>query len=212
MQLGMGERDAALATFRAAVEATPGWGPAHVALGNALLAVGEHEGAAEHYKQAQLVDRDFQEGLAYSFAAQLTDAELETPDAGYVKNDYFAIDGDERRVLFMHPDSSARYTVDVPVDSTLTFAVATDPGSWEQPGDGVTFTVYVETDQSTEQIFSTYIDAKQDEAARRWHPYSLDLSEYEGQTVTIILETGSGPAGDCRFDWAGWGTPRLLAP
>ena len=33
-----------------------------------------------------------------------------------------------------------------------------------------------------------------------------------GQTVTIIFETGAGPAGDYGYDWAGWGAPRLLKP
>ena len=31
-------------------------------------------------------------------------------------------------------------------------------------------------------------------------------------TVTIIFETGAGPAGDYRYDWAGWGAPRLVVP
>ena len=66
--------------------------------------------------------------------------------------------------------------------------------------------------QGTEQVFSTYIDPKQDEADRRWHPYVIDLSDYAGQVVTIIFETGTGPAGDYRYDWAGWGAPRLLKP
>jgi hypothetical protein len=59
-------------------------------------------------------------------------------------------------------------------------------------------------------VFSAHIDPKQNQADRRWHPFRVDLSDYGGQSVVLILETGSGPAGDNRFDWAGWGTPRLL--
>ena len=94
----------------------------------------------------------------------------------------------------------------------LAFDVATAPESWEQPGDGVAFAVYIVSDQSTQQVFSTYIDPKQDETARRWHSHTIDLSTYASQTINVIFETGSGPAGDYRYDWAGWGAPRLLKP
>jgi len=70
--------------------------------------------------------------------------------------------------------------------------------------------VYVDAGPPTEPGFSTYIDPKQDPAARRWHSYVLDMSAYAGQTINITLETSPGPAGDARYDWAGWGVPRLL--
>jgi hypothetical protein len=28
----------------------------------------------------------------------------------------------------------------------------------------------------------------------------------------LFVERGNGPAGDYRYDWAGWGAPRLLKP
>ena len=84
--------------------------------------------------------------------------------------------------------------------------------TWDQPGDGVTFAVYVESEQGTEDVFSTYIDPKQDGTARRWQPHAVDLSKYAGQTVTIVFETGTGPVGDYRSDWAGWGAAALWRP
>ena len=59
-------------------------------------------------------------------------------------------------------------------------------------------------------VFSSYIDPKHEPAARRWHSHRIDLGTYAGQTVTLIFETSAGPAGDGRYDWAGWGLPRLL--
>jgi hypothetical protein len=52
----------------------------------------------------------------------------------------------------------------------------------------------------------------QHQADRRWLPFRVDLSDYGGQSVVLILETGSSPAGDDRYDWASCGTPRLLVP
>jgi len=243
MQWRQGRQDAALESFRAAVEMTPGWGEAHTALGNALLALGDREGAAKHYQLAQVADGAVREGVLYDFAAHLAEADVQSPGPDHVRNDYFTIHGDQRRVLFAHPDSHVRYRLTLPASPlisgepalpprvlvavslskgtegglTLAFDVATSPETWSLEGDGVTFAVYVESDQdtqhptpSTQQLFSTYIDPKRNDSDRRWHPHAIDLSAYAGQTVTIIFETGTGSAGDERYDWAGWGEPRLL--
>ena len=190
-----------------------------MALGNALLAIGDRDGAASHYQLAQIADGDVREGVFYDFAAHLAEADIQSPGPDYVRNDYFTINGDRKRVLFAHPDSRVSYAVLIVEDAVLAFDVAMSPESWSLEGDGATFAVYVESTQGanhesriTHQLFSTYIDPKHDEAGRPWHPHSLDLSEYAGQTVTIIFETGAGPAGDYRYDWAGWGAPRLLRP
>jgi hypothetical protein len=94
----------------------------------------------------------------------------------------------------------------------LAFEIAMAPDSWTQEGDGVDFAVYIVAEGITKQVFSTYIDPKHNQADQGWHPYSLDLSAYAGKPVTIMFETNVGPAGDDRFDWAGWGEPRLMAP
>jgi len=212
MQWSQGQHNAAIETFRAAVEITPGWGEAHIALGNALLAQGDHSGAREHYRLAQIVDGDRQQGVVYDFGAYLAEAQILSPGPDYVRNDYFTIAGERRRVLFAHPDSRIGYTVDVAEGAVLAFDVALAPECWLLPGDGVAFAVYVTSEQSTQQVFSTYIDPKHNKADRRWHPHTVDLSAYAGQTVTLVFETSTGPAGDYRYDWAGWGQPRLLEP
>jgi tetratricopeptide (TPR) repeat protein len=222
MQWGQGEREAALGSLQAAVEVTPGWGPAQVALGNALLAMDDREGAGRHYRLAQVADGDVHEGLIYDLAAHLAEAKIQSPGPDYVRNDHFTVNGDQRRVIFMHPDARVSYRLALPATHampgrtvgglSLAFDVATAPESWGQPGDGVAFAVSVESSGGTEQVFSTYIDPKGNEADQDWHAYAVDLSAYAGQTVTLVFETGSGPLGDGRFDWAGWGRPRLLAP
>ena len=139
-----------------------------------------------------------------------------SPEGETIEARVWTIEEVPRRVLYQHPAFSGAsrlaYTVWIGKGYVLAFDAATAPESWSLPGDGVTFAVYVTSNESTQQVFSTYIDPKQDEAARRWHPHTVDLSAYAGQTVTFIFETGTGPAGDCRYDWAGWGKPRLLKP
>ena len=176
------------------------------------MANGDLDGAAHHFQQAQFLESDISENIQYDFSTNLADADIQTPSPDYVKNDYFAIDGLRKRVVFAHPDSRIRYTMDIMYDAKLAFDIGTSPESWTKEGDGVTFSVYIETDQGTDQIFSTYIDPKSKAEDQRWHPYTIDLSPYADQIVTIIFETGAGPKGDYRYDWAGWGEPRLLRP
>ncbi|MBN1658860.1 MAG: tetratricopeptide repeat protein, partial [Anaerolineae bacterium] len=212
MQWAQGRHEDALGTFREAVEATPGWGEAQVELANALLVAGDREGAAAHYRQALLADRDVTPRLAHDLAAELASAEIESPGAEYVRGTYVTIDGQRQRALFMHPDSRARYAIEVPAGGELAFDVATMPESWNQPGDGVGFAVYVESSAGVRQVFSTTIDPKQRDADRRWHSFVVDLDDYSSQAVTLILETSAGPAGDVTYDWAVWGNLRLLKP
>jgi tetratricopeptide (TPR) repeat protein/O-antigen ligase len=220
LQWARGQREEAVASFRAAVQTTPGWAEAHLALGNALLALDDRTGADQHYRQAQLVSRELREGVVYDFAVHLAAADITTPDPDYVRNDTFTIEGERQRVLFAHPPARVSYTLTLPASPlpagglALAFDVATAPESWHQPGDGVTFTVSI-LDPSTsnlQPLVSTAIDPQQDEDDRRWHPHTVDLSAYAGQTVTLVFETGVGPAGDERFDWAVWGEPRLVQP
>ena len=218
-------RESAVESLRAAVKTTPGWDAAHVALGNALLVSGDRDAAARHYQLAQAVAQDIHQDVVYDFAANLAEADVKSHGPGYVRIGEFAIEGSHRRVVFAHPESQITYRVALKEDTVLAFDVATDPESWPKAGDGVTFAVYLESEPPTHQetldasplgsnngtkLFSTYIDPKGNQADRRWHSFTLDLEAYGEHTVTIVFETLIGPLEDGRYDWAGWGRPRLL--
>jgi tetratricopeptide (TPR) repeat protein len=219
LQWDQGRREAAIASFNAAVLATPGWGEAHTTLGNALKFSGDDTGAAVNYQLAQIADGDLHEGEFYDFTAHLADAQIQAPGPAFVKNDYFTlntqddnIEDDRQRVLFMHPNSSASYSITVPSKALIAFNIATSPDSWTMEGDGVTFSIKIVSNNIPLQIFSKYIDPKNNVADRRWHQDMIDLSAYSEKPITVIFETNAGPAGDDRFDWAGWGNPRIIAP
>jgi hypothetical protein len=196
------------------VEQTPGWDEAHIALANALFALNDLEAAAEHYHLAHKLDGTLSESDVFDFASHLAEAVIQTPAAEYLRGDYFTIQGQRHRVLFMHPDSSTGFTVTIPSEGNigLSFGLGIAPEAWDQPGDGVTFLIHVQSDAIDHTIFSKYIDPKKNVQDRRWYFETIDLSEYQGQTVKIILETQSGPDGDDRYDWAGWAAPKLIRP
>jgi tetratricopeptide (TPR) repeat protein len=210
MQLRQGNRVAAIENFRSVVDLNPGWDEAQMILGNALLTMGRREEAGEHFHQAGILSRSPVDNEFYNFISQLSSADDEVLSQDHIKGDFFVVDGVRKPVLFEHPNSRLSYTVELANETNLAFSLATAPESWTQEGDGVTFTVYIIADGITQQLFSTYIDPKHKVSDRRWHPYVIDLGAYTGKPVTFIFETNAGPAGDYRYDWAGWGEPRVL--
>jgi|GEM_PF-1284930 len=156
--------------------------------------------------------------IAYDFIDQWETARQDHPqsEGETIALRDWTIENETRRVLYQHPAFSGAshltYSVHLEQGAKLAFAVAMAPESWTQPGDGATFAIYLQTNQDTEQLFSTYIDPKHNEQDRRWHSQVVDLNAYAGQTVTLIFETGIGPGGDFQYDWAGWGEPQLLIP
>jgi tetratricopeptide (TPR) repeat protein len=214
MQWSMGDRVSALENFRAAVEQTPGWDEAHIALANALFALNDLEAAARHYQLAHKLDGTLTESEVYDFASHLAQAEIRAPAAEYLRGDYFTIQGQRHRVLFMHPDSSTGFTVIIPSEDSirLSFGLGIAPEAWDQAGDGVTFLIHIQSESDDHTIFSKYIDPKNNIQDRRWYFETINLSKYQGQTVKITLETQAGPDGDPRYDWAGWAAPKLIGP
>lgn len=128
---------------------------------------------------------------------------------------------DVRRVLYQHPpqEEGGRgetvYAVDVPAGGALRFAIALAPDTWSpDKGDGASFQLFVaepEAPQAGQFVFVRYINPKQNPSDRRWRNYLVDLSPWAGRTVHLSLITESGPAGDWRFDWAGWADLALVS-
>lgn len=149
-------------------------------------------------------------GVAFDFLHNLDAALIVSAQTNTVHRTAYVIKRDARGVIFQHPDSQLIYTVVVPQESSLDFSIALDPAVWELgKGDGVEFMISVEKNEKQLKIFDEYIDPKNNRADRKWFDFSVDLSAYGGEIVKIIFETRLGPQQDNRFDWAGWGEPRL---
>jgi hypothetical protein len=130
-----------------------------------------------------------------------------------VRADRATIDGDRKRVLFMHPASEVTFRAIAPVRSELLFSIALMPAVWQiGKGDGVQFSLDVGDGRVVQRVFAEYIDPKNRTKDRRWYDYEVDLSKWAGETVTITFSTSCGPNDDCRYDWAGWGAPRIVQP
>jgi arylsulfatase A-like enzyme len=123
-----------------------------------------------------------------------------------------SIDEDLRPVLFQHPSSLVRFTaLQVLPGARLRFGIALDPTVWDKEGDGAEFKIWVECAGKRTQIYERYIDPKSREEDRRWFDEDISLEEFCHHEVMLELETGPGPEGDDRYDWALWSSPCIAS-
>ena len=119
-----------------------------------------------------------------------------------------SIAGVQKTAIDTHPpyqgisgDAFGEWTISLPKrpNIRLKFDIGLRDGS--EGSDGVTFTVSVEDDE----IFREHYNAQ------RWRHFSLDLTRYQNQPVTLRFTTTPGPAGNGAWDWAVWGEPKIVS-
>ena len=213
---GIGNSEGALAAYQNAVLQTPGWDEAQLTLGNFYLKSGDFNQAGTHFKLARQLSGEIDTAEWYDFTSNLASATLtENVAEGYIKTGYYEINGERKFSIFMHPVSAAAYELKLPELEAgdtlwLDFALGMLPDSWTQAGDGVNFSVDIRTTGEASEIYSSYLDPKNNLQDRQWRAARVDLSAYAGQEITVILRTDGGEAGDLQFDWACWGEPAIL--
>ena len=160
--------------------------------------------------EGQYFSRPSEPGVTYDFLHNMDKATVVSNETNAVKRTVFIIKGDPKGVIFQHPTSALIYTVDIPHNSRLDFSIALDPIVWEYgKGDGVEYLISIEQGFRRNTVFRKYIDPKNISGDRRWLSYSIDLSTYGGKQVELIFKTQPGSQNDSRYDWAGWGEPRI---
>lgn len=121
---------------------------------------------------------------------------------------------DQRPALVIHPPyrtgagnlwADARFALPEVKPITLSFATAIrDNTAAEPPSDGVEWRVYAAAEGGQfQQLFQRF------SAAKAWEPAEVDLSAYAGQTITLRLYNGPGPAGNTTCDSGYWAEPTL---
>jgi hypothetical protein len=123
----------------------------------------------------------------------------------------FTIEGIRRDVLPQPAPREIRLPL-VPDVRTpvLAFSLALHPDVWTpEKGDGVWFDVAVLTGSRRVPLFSRWVDPKNERGDRRWIDGSVDLGDYVGQEVVLLLSTR--PGASSLWDWAGWGSLRLTS-
>ncbi len=162
----------------------------------------KHPAALETLTAVNL-QQQFQQGLAEIDQNQ-------APEPVSIRPFIMPNSGDNGDVLFIHPPATAAFEITLP-ETPVTFSsrIALAPESWAWGGDGVTFVLRLKTAAGYQtELLRQHIENTPPN--QTWHDITLSLAEYAGQTITLMLTTENGPAGNGTGDWAGWETPRLL--
>jgi hypothetical protein len=94
--------------------------------------------------------------------------------------------------------------------SRLALNIALHPEVHRYPAASAEFKIRVIRDGKEgegEIVHQTLIDAFNHQDQRGWTPVLMDLSAYEGQTISIALSCSPGPTGETFANWCIWGDP-----
>jgi hypothetical protein len=118
-----------------------------------------------------------------------------------------------KQAIFAPPPTKIKTKIKVPIDGIkLVFGFGVMQEAWDKAGDGVEFTVKLDTPQSEaeEVLFSKYINPKANESDRKWFQAEVDLRRFKGKEINLIFETKGSPVSpitptvDNSYDWAVW--------
>ncbi|TDI93222.1 MAG: hypothetical protein E2O76_17655 [Caldithrix sp.] len=147
----------------------------------------------------------------YKLLDDLGNANIITKNVNDVGKRKLTINGEERTVLFEHPNSEVAFRdIVINKNTQLKFGIGIEERAWDKRGDGVFFEIcLVDEKLRNTLLFLEYIDPKNHAEYRGWLDEQIDLSAFAGQKVILIFKTTSGPKGNADFDWAGWSNPEL---
>jgi len=122
------------------------------------------------------------------------------------------IDGVSRRSVVARGQTRLTYHVTLPKHGRLRVSAALDPSAWSRAGDGVLFLVGVSDGHTYRTAESFVLNPFTDARARHWREVDVNLEEFAGLTVDVILNTRAGLAAgaDLQNDVAVWGAPAVL--
>ncbi|MBN2468674.1 MAG: cobalamin-dependent protein [Deltaproteobacteria bacterium] len=145
----------------------------------------------------------------FDFLVRFPEARLTTEHEAYVRITSEIIDGEERSVIFAHPESRISYTLSLPENARLCFGIGMSPPVWsKEKGSGVDFEITMNENGRERLLFSRYIDPKNNPDDRKWHDITVDLPEHSSHPTQLnFITTTKGR--DKQFCWAVWSQPFL---
>jgi hypothetical protein len=124
--------------------------------------------------------------------------------------------GVTKRAILVKEPSRLVYSVTVPDDGELRVDLGIQESEWTTPGDGVLFRVLIAAGAAPAEVLNVQLNPFSNPSDRAWHPMSVDLSEYSGETIDLYFNTNASapsrpPRDDRNGDAALWGDLRVVA-
>jgi hypothetical protein len=145
----------------------------------------------------------------YSFVQNLYTAKVTAQPIIPVCEQTIEINSSPRKVIFAHPPSEITYSVLLPPESSIAFAIGIMPGAWDKIPQGVKFDIEILSEGIKENIFSRVLQPKRNIGDRGWHNFIVPLERFWGKTVSIVFRT-SGSGDDLSYGWSTWGWGKIV--
>jgi len=133
---------------------------------------------------------------------KLKDAEVKSGSEYAVKIAEFEIKKEKRKGILAVPPCSLIYSgIKIPYNVKLSFGIGLAQRAWMHDGDGVEFLIKIRRvgEKRFRIVFSTHLDPYHCREDRKWCDFKVDLSEYVGLRVDMVLETRPGLNKECDF-------------
>lgn len=141
---------------------------------------------------------------------RLPHAVISAPTELYVKRETYDWDGDRRDAVFAHSPARIGYQFVVPAGGKLSAAYAYHPGAVGAGArGGVNFLVEINHGRERHEALARFVDPVTQDSDRGWHDFEVDLSQWAGETLFVVLETAVG-AGSNEYKWSVWGEPAIV--
>jgi hypothetical protein len=123
------------------------------------------------------------------------------------------IDGTTKPAIVAEQQTRLTYHVTLPKHARFRVALAFDRAAVGETTETVLFLIGVSDGRTYQTRVSRTVSPGARSDDRRWHEETVDLEEYAGLTVDLVLNTraGSDSAGQLRGHAAVWGAPRIVA-
>ena len=124
---------------------------------------------------------------------------------------YQSINGTTRTAILTQPPQEFSVKLLIPKETpTLNFSFGLNPEVFSpNRGDGVDYHIALLDNGNRFELFSKYIDPKNNPCDRKWFDEKVNLDQWAGKEVILNFSTGPGPADDSSWDWAYWGELRI---
>src|SRR4051812_28596733 len=140
-----------------------------------------------------------------------SEATVAAPNDNYVDLEKMILAREVENAIFQHPPSTVAFPpIVIGKQAVLAFACGIKQAAWAHIKTAVHFTITIETAKGRRQIFAGKLDPRNSLRDRQWQRHELSLSAYEGESVSLTLQTRAGWRRSTEYAWAGWANPRLI--
>jgi hypothetical protein len=134
------------------------------------------------------------------------EAKKQPSDAAFSISD-IGIDGQTRTSIVSRGSTRLTFHVTVPIRGRFRVFLASPPDSWVQIGGGLLILVGISDGHTYRDVESRHLNPHEKTTDRHWQEIQVDLVEYEGMTIDLILNVRVPTAGS---ELAVWGSPAIV--